>query len=142
MASQIVRLAPFRGHQPSSQAAALPQAPAAPAGVQVWGGASGQRYVHNVYRLIDCPPLACAIYLLVRRQDDGSCQVLHIAAALSDAPTLNLARIRQRGATLGANEVHAHLAANSVEQCRTIACDLRAGLFRSLGAEPPNPPRP
>jgi hypothetical protein len=132
MASRIVRLAAFR--EPTSAEAALRQPPAA-AGVHVWGGASGQRYVHAVYSLLECPPLPQTVYLLVRRQEDGTLKVLYIASALSAAPTLNLARIRQRGATLGANEVHAHPASDA-EACRTIACDLRAGLFGSLGAEP------
>jgi hypothetical protein len=140
MASQIVRLAPFRAHPPSSGATALPPAPAATAAVHVWGGASGQRYQHNVYPLLACPPLALAVYLLVRRQQDGSCQVLYIASTRSEAPTLNLARIRHRAATLGANEVHAYVLASSTEQCQTTACDLRAGLFRSLAAERPSPP--
>jgi len=116
----------------------LRQPAGSPARVHFWTGASGQRYVHNVHGLIECPPLPRAVYLLVRREVDGTCTVLHIAASLSDAPTLNLARIRHRGATLGANEVHVHLLAASAEHCRTIACDLRAGLFGSLGAEPAN----
>ena len=106
--------------------------------MHVWAGASGQHYAHTVYGLLECPPLPQAVYLLVRRQQDGTLRVLYIASALSAAPTLNLARIRQRGATLGANEVHAHLPTGGADACRTIACDLRAGLFGSLGAEPPN----
>ena len=113
----------------------MQQAAAAPSRVQFWTGASGQRYVHNVHALIECPPLPRAVYLLVRREKNGACTVLHIASSHSDAPTLNLARIRHRGATLGANEVHVHLLASSVEHCRTIACDLRAGLFGSLSAD-------
>jgi len=138
MASRIVRLAPFRGPT-SAQAAALGQAPSPSGRVQVWGGASGKRYQHSVYSLLECPPLPQAVYLLVRRQANGALKVLYIAPALSDAPSLNLARIRQRGAALGANEVHAHLLATSAEACRTIACDLRAGLFGSLGAQPSSP---
>jgi len=107
--------------------------------VHVWGGASGQRYQHDVYSLLECPPLPQAVYLLVRREGNGAIKVLYIAPALSDAASLNLARIRQRGATLGANEVHAYLLATSAEACRTIACDLRAGLFGSLGAQPAGP---
>ncbi|RPI32043.1 MAG: hypothetical protein EHM67_17020 [Hyphomicrobiaceae bacterium] len=121
---------------------ALRQAPGTPLRVHFWSGASARRYVHNVYALIDCPPLPPAVYLLVHRQDDGVCKVLHIASALSDAPTLNLARIRHRAATLGANEVHVHLLATSAKQCRTIACDLRAGLFGNLAAEPVESARP
>jgi hypothetical protein len=134
MASRIVRLAPVRGHT-CAQATAVEQAPSASGHVHVWGGASGQRYQHSVYSLLECPPLPQAVYLLVRRQENGARNVLFIAPALSHAPSLNLARIRQRGATLGANEVHAYLA-TSAEACRTIACDLRAGLFGGLGAQP------
>jgi len=137
MATHIVRLAPPRGPTPA-RPSALRQPAAVPARVHFWTGASGQRYVHNVHSLIECPPLPRAVYLLVRRELDGTSTVLHIAPSLSDAPTLNLARIRHRGATLGANEVHVHLLTTSAEQCRTIACDLRAGLFGSLGAEPQN----
>ena len=138
MASRIVRLAPFRGPT-SAQAAALRQAPAPSERVHAWAGASGKRYQHSVYGLLECPPLPQAVYLLVRRQANGALKVLYIAPALSDAPSLNLARIRQRGAALGANEVHAYLLATSAEACRTIACDLRAGLFGSLGAQPSSP---
>lgn len=115
------------------------QMPSPPERVQVWSGASGQRYEHSVYSLLECPPLPQAVYLLVHRHANGDLKVLYIAPALNDAPSLNLARIRQRGATLGANEVHAHLQASSAETCRTIACDLRAGLFGSLGAQPASP---
>jgi hypothetical protein len=62
--------------------------------------------------------------------------VLHIGSGASDAPTLNLARVRQRGATLGANEVHVHFLAASDEERRLVACDLRAGQFHELRAEP------
>jgi len=135
MASRIVRLAPLRGHT-SAQTAAVRPAPAPSGRTHVWSGASGQRYPHSVYSLLECPPLPQAVYVLVRRQDNGALKVLYIAPTVSDTPSLNLARIRQRGATLGANEVHAYLLATSVEACRTIACDLRAGLFGSLGAQP------
>jgi hypothetical protein len=103
---------------------------------QFWRGASGRRYVHTVYSLIECPPVPTAVYLLARRRDDGSRQVLHIASAESSAPTLNLARIRQVGATLGANEVHIHFLAETESQRRLVSCDLRAALFGTLSAEP------
>ena len=43
--------------------------------------------------------------------------------------------MRQRGAQLGANEVHAHFHAGSDDERRLVACDLRAALFGTLGAE-------
>jgi hypothetical protein len=103
---------------------------------QFWRGASGRPYVHTVYSLIECPALPKATYLLVRRSAGGSREVLHIASGESDAPTLNLAHIRQRGATLGANEVHVHFLAKTEPQRQLAMCDLRAGLFGELTAEP------
>jgi len=103
---------------------------------QSWHGASGRHYVHTVFSLIECPPVPQATYLLVRRDEDGGSRVLCIASSESDAPTLNLAHIRQRGATLGANEVHVHLLAETQGRRRLVASDLRAGIFGALSAEP------
>jgi hypothetical protein len=136
MAAQILTLA-----HPAERRA-LPPAPAVGIAIddaarcQVWRGVSGRRYVHTVYSLIECPPVPKATYLLVRRRDNGSRQVLHIASGESSAPTLNLARVRQLGASLGANEVHVHFLAETESQRRLVTCDLRAGLFGSLSAEP------
>jgi hypothetical protein len=107
-----------------------------PARLHFWRGASGRRYVHSVYSLIDCPALPTASYVLVQRQEGGRRHPLHIACCDAAAPTLNLARIRQRGATLGANEVHVHFPAAADEEARLVAFDLRAGLFHGLAAEP------
>ena len=74
--------------------------------------------------------------MLVRRDADGKRQVLHIASGTSDAPTLNLARIRQRGAMLGANEVHVHALARTDDERQLVVCDLRAGQFGALAEEP------
>jgi hypothetical protein len=107
-----------------------------PARQQVWTGASGRHYVHSVYSLIECPPLPKASYLLVRREPDGRRVVLHVGQGLSDAATLNLARVRQRGAQLGVNEVHVHFAVAS-DAARSVAvCDLRAGQLGELSSEP------
>jgi hypothetical protein len=55
-----------------------------------------------------------------------------VGVGQSDAPTLNLAQVRQRGAQAGANEVHVHLGAASEAERRLVACDLRAGISRTL----------
>jgi hypothetical protein len=101
----------------------------------VWRGASGRDYAHVVYRLIECPPLPMAGYVLVRRGADGRLQPLHVGLSQSTAPTLNLAGVRQRAAQAGANEVHVHTGATSEAERRLIACDLRAGLFGTLDAD-------
>ncbi len=74
--------------------------------------------------------------MLARRDEQGRCYPLHIGCGQSDAPTLNLAHIRRRGASLGANEVHVHFLADADEQRQLVACDLRAGQYGELSAEP------
>ncbi len=101
----------------------------------VWRGASGRLYAHDVYGLIECPPLPAASYVLVRRDEQGLRSPLRVGIGTSDAPTLNLAQVRQRGAQAGANEVHVRLGASSDAERRLVACDLRAGLFGTLAAE-------
>ena len=106
----------------------------APARRHVWQGASGREYAHDVYGLIECPPLPRASYILVRRDADGRCRALRVGVGANDAPTLNLAEVRQQGAQTGANEVHVHLDAASEAERRLVACDLRAALFGTLAA--------
>lgn len=92
-----------------------------------WSGASGRRYVHSVYELVDCPEVPAANFLLVRREADGRRSVLAIGHATNSVGSLNLAEIRHRGARLGANEVHLHLLAPSAQERRIVELDLRAG---------------
>ena len=94
-----------------------------------WTGASGRRYVHTIYTLRDCPELSSGNFILVRREHDGQRTILNIGRLGGNAPTLNLAEIRQRGATLGANEVHVHLLAESSRDSQTIEFDLMSGHF-------------
>lgn len=108
----------------------------APTAQRQWRGASGRRYAHSVYSLIECPPLPKSVFLLVRRDADGVRTVLHVGIAGSDAGSLNLAQVRHRGAQLGANEVHVYLQPRS-DAARSLAViDLRAHLFGELAAEP------
>lgn len=132
MAARLVSSLPRQAVVPAP--AALPDA--APVRRHVWRGASGRSYPHSVYGLIACPPLPVASYVLVRRDRRGRRAALRVGLGQSDAPTLNLAQVRQRGAQLGANEVHVYFAATSDSERRLVACDLRAGLFGTLAAEP------
>lgn len=102
-----------------------------------WEGASGRRYAHVVYALIECPPLPAAGYVLARRDGEGRRTALRVGIGSSDAPTLNLAQVRQQGAQAGANEVHVRLGTVSDAERYLVACDLRAGLFGTL-ADGPN----
>lgn len=106
-----------------------------------WQGLTGRRYVHTVYRLIDCPELPEANYVMVRREADGRRTVLRIGRTTGTAPSLNLAHVRHCAAKLGANEVHVHLLCDTLAGQLAVERDLRAGLFAELAAEPTERPR-
>lgn len=128
MGARIIQLAEVRARRSN-------RAPVASLGTDIesadrfhfWSGASGQRYVHSVYSLLECPEVPAANFLLVRRDAAGRRDVLAIGRLRHGAGSLNLAEIRQRGARLGANEVHVHLLAPSAAQRRVVEADLRAG---------------
>lgn len=65
--------------------------------------------------------------MLVRRGPNGQRVVLAIGRVSSTARSLNLAEIRQRGAELGADEVHVHLLAETPKQTKLVEFDLRGG---------------
>ena len=147
MVARIVELARVREAgvgSPSSAPIVRLAAPAEPSTlaaapferIQFWAGASGRRYVHTVYSLIECPAHANVAYLLVRRDADDRRTALRIDRSRHRAGTLNLADVRRRGAELGANEVHLHLVAESAAERDLIVMDLRAGQFGALSAEP------
>lgn len=94
-----------------------------------WTGATGKRYVHTVYSLFDCPPMEQANYVLVRRGGQARRSVLAIGRLVNELPSINLAEIRQRGAMLGADEVHIHLLATSVHESQQVEVDLRTAQF-------------
>lgn len=106
-----------------------------------WQGLTGQRYVHTVYSLIDCPELPEANYVMVRREADGRRTVLRIGRTTGNAPSLNLAHVRHCAAKLAANEVHVHYLAETLTEQISVERDLRAGLFAELTPEP-SPERP
>jgi hypothetical protein len=97
-----------------------------PLGHYVWRGASGRRFTHAVYSLIGCPAPLAASYVLVRRSDDGRRRVVACGRTVSEAASLNLASIRQRGASLGANEVHIHALGDSDSERAVTAFDIGA----------------
>jgi hypothetical protein len=113
--------------------AMLPGAPELAERFHFWAGASGRRYVHTVYSLIECPALAAGNYALVRRETNGDRTVLALGSAIEDAASLNLAEIRRRGAELGANEVHVHLLAGTSKASKLVEYDLRSGQLKKTG---------
>jgi hypothetical protein len=135
MAAQIVELASrhriVRARRASARKERLPDAP--DPSFHFWRGASGMAYVHTVYRLIDCPDVPPATCVFVKVGPSGRRTVLDIGRLENEASSLNLAEVRQRGATLGASEVHLHFMAQSANARRLVELDLRAGLLRTLG---------
>ncbi len=96
----------------------------ATAGQQIWRGASGAPYVHAVASLVFCPEMPESTYVLVRREADGSARVLRVGCLENAAWSLNLAHIRQVGATLGANEVHFRPQAGPPAERARVAFDI------------------
>jgi hypothetical protein len=111
---------------PMPKAAPIAVAAAGSPEFKFWIGASGKRYVHTIHRLIGCPEIENCTFILVGRLLSGRRQILRIGRLENDTPSLNLAEIRQLGATLGATEVHVHLLAKGVHQRRSVELDLCA----------------
>lgn len=95
-----------------------------------WRGASGRRYLHTVFPLVDCPLMSKVNYILVHCSSDGVRRPLDIGQTLSDADSVNLARLRHRAARLGANEIHIHFLSETSAERRATEADLGA---RQLG---------
>ena len=132
MGARIIEFAEFRARR--SESGETPQLEnelaASTDRFHFWTGASGKRYVHTVYDLRECPTLPAGNYVLVRRGPKGQRVVLAIGRVSSAAQSLNLAEIRQRGAELGANEVHVHLLAETAKQSKLVEFDLRSGQIK------------
>ena len=133
MSAEIIGLAEFRARRAGQTVAGVARQVLTAADTSprfhFWTGASGKRYVHTVYSLFDCPPLGLASYVLVRRANKTERQVLAIGRLSHEQASLNLADIRQRAATLGADEVHVHLLASSLSECQAVEVDLRTAQF-------------
>ncbi len=89
-----------------------------------WRGASGKRYLHSVFLLIDCPEIPKANYILVRCDADGRRRALDIGQTFETACSLNLAHLRQRGTRLGAIEIHIHVLADTPRGRDAVETDL------------------
>jgi len=95
---------------------------------QIWRGASGTAYTYTVSSLVFCPEMPEATYLLLHRDAGGVAHVLRVGTLDSKARSLNLAQIRQVGATLGANEVHFRIERSSAAERARVAFDIENGL--------------
>jgi len=95
-----------------------------------WRGESGQRYLHTVFPLIDCPLMAAVNYILVYCDADGVRRPLDVGRTTGASESLNLARLRRRAALMGANEVHLHFMAETAAERQRVEADVAA---RQLG---------
>lgn len=131
MSAEVISLADARVRRGCTAKPAVADAAECEASTRFhfWTGATGKRYVHTVYSLFDCPPVGIANYVLVRREGRAKRTVLAIGRVSGDAATLNLAEIRQRGAQLGADEVHIHLLATDAKESQAVEVDLRTAQF-------------
>lgn len=133
MVARIIELAVYRAQRSLAQEDVAERMTRANESTRFhfWTGASGKRYVHSVYQLLECPPLPAANYVLVRRRTNGRAEALSVGRVNNGAPSLNLAEIRQRGAELAADEVHVHLLADNAKLGKLIEFDLRTGQFEA-----------
>jgi hypothetical protein len=133
MSAEIIQLAEFRARRHASvealQVSVSETYPEQPPRFHFWTGASGKRYVHTVYSLFDCPTLEDANYILVRRSNRSTRDVLAIGRLSNNSPSENLAEIRQHSAALGADEVHVHLLACSNQEAEAVEADLITAQF-------------
>jgi hypothetical protein len=140
MGADIINLADVRKRKAALQdtphaPAAIPGAPDLADRFHFWTGATGRRYVHTVYSLLECPALPMGNYILVNRDTDGHRSVLSVGSVSHEAASLNLAEIRHRGAELGANEVHIHLLAATPRLSKLVEFDLRGRLAPEAAAQ-------
>jgi hypothetical protein len=96
--------------------------------LHVWHGASGTLYTHAVTSLLFCPEMTEATYVLLHRDGDGTARVLRVGCLENTAPSLNLAAIRQLGASLGANEVHVRTLGGTATDRARVAFDIENAL--------------
>ncbi|MBU2532713.1 MAG: hypothetical protein KKB37_08230 [Alphaproteobacteria bacterium] len=90
-----------------------------------WRGTSGHAYAHTIYNLAGCPEIPASSVMFVLKHDHGRREVLDVMCVDHEAPSLNLAFVRQNGARLGANEVHLHFATGDSGARQTAMIDLR-----------------
>ena len=95
-----------------------------------WRGASGTRYLHTVFPLVNCPLMPKVNYILVHCGPDGVRRPLDIGQTISDTDSLNLAQLRHKAARLGANEIHIHFLADTAVERHAAEIDMGA---RQLG---------
>jgi hypothetical protein len=106
-----------------------------------WRGASGEKYIHSVYKRRHCPPLPGAVYVAVRR--NGDLRSALAVGRFSDfwkraADTAENLRFEEGEA----DEIHVHLLARDPAEARRVAADLAAAMAARPAAAAPTPSSP
>ncbi|AEH77528.1 hypothetical protein SM11_chr0245 [Sinorhizobium meliloti SM11] len=102
-----------------------------------WQGASGYWWITTIYPLSAIPDFASTVYVMVRRNDDGSRTPLYIGQTNNTARRMSehlndklfLAQL------LGANEIHLHLLAETERDRLNVETDLRNGHLTPLNKQ-------
>ena len=97
-----------------------------------WRGASGQSYIHSIYSPDQCPPVAGAVFVLVRKIA-GMRQAVRVGLFGSDG-------ILPTGIAGQDDEVHVHLLTRDPEAAGNVQQDLASALAGT--AATPIEPRP
>ena len=85
-----------------------------------WRGASGRNYIHSIYPVDACPPLAGAVYVAVKRAGSS-----RLPVALGRFPTCWDVSRKDLTGLAGADELHVHLLARDEAACGAVLDDLR-----------------
>jgi hypothetical protein len=85
-----------------------------------WTGASGENYLHTIFKTGSCPILPGASYMAIRRESSGTMKVLGAGVIDDDAHDF-AALLANPGS---ADEIHLHLLAADEENARAVIDDL------------------
>ena len=97
-----------------------------------WRGASGQSYIHSIYALDLCPPVAGAVFVIVRRTG-GARSAIAVGRFGSDGGLP-----RTFSSLSAGDEIHVHLLVRDGEGAVRVQHDLEAAL-EERGAAWPEP---
>ncbi len=97
-----------------------------------WRGASGRTYIHSIYQAGSCPPLAGAVFVLVR--SSGGKRMAMAAGrfpnCVDGGAVLNLPGDHH------ANEIHVHLLARDHDAANSVWRDLEDALHGTTAEVP------
>lgn len=117
---------PLTGEAPDNEPATISTTGEIGEKYHYWRGATGRRYLHTVFPLLECPEIPKANYIIVNRDRSGARKPVEVGQTYDRVGSLNLARLRQRAALLGADEIHIHVLAETQNGRNSVEADLRA----------------